>query len=92
MTNPNDLKSVIASSEGVDSQSENEIQKLNIGTCLLTGVIDIPLKVNIRPRISKHGGDTVDITLGYEAEGSEGQQPKTNNPLSFPPHNIFLLK
>lgn len=72
MTNPNDIKSVIASSEGVDSDSENEIQKLNIGTCLLTGVIDIPLKVNIRPRISKHGGETVDITLPYEVEEGEG--------------------
>jgi len=71
ITNPNDVKSVISSSEGVDSTSENEIQKLNIGTCLLTGVIDIPLKVNIRPRISKHGGETVDITLGYEAEGAK---------------------
>jgi hypothetical protein len=66
ITNPNDLKSVISSSEGVDSSSENEIQKLNIGTCLLTGVIDIPLKINVRPRISKHGGETVDITLPYE--------------------------
>ncbi len=71
ITNPNDIKSVIASSEGVDSDSENEIQKLNIGTCLLTGVIDIPLKVNIRPRISKHGGETVDITLPYEAENGK---------------------
>ena len=71
MTNPNDLKSVIASSEGVDNNSAAEIQKLNIGTCLLTGVIDIPLKVNIRPRISKHGGETVDITLGYEANGAK---------------------
>lgn len=70
ITNPNDLKSVISSSEGVTSDSENEIQKLNIGTCLLTGVIDIPLKVNIRPRISKHGGETVDITLSYETEDS----------------------
>lgn len=73
ITNPNDLKSVISSSEGVDSDSENEIQKLNIGTCLLTGVIDIPLKVNIRPRISKHGGETVDITLPYEVEGEDTQ-------------------
>ncbi len=71
ITNPNDLKSVISSSEGVDNDSEEEIQKLNIGTCLLTGVIDIPLKVNIRPRISKHGGETVDITMSYEVDSSE---------------------
>lgn len=77
ITNPNDLKSVIASSEGVSSESENEIQRLNIGTCLLTGVIDIPLKVNIRPRISKHGGETVDITLPYEldAKNENGDGP-----------------
>ncbi len=78
MTNPNDIKSVIASSEGVDSSSEQEIQKLNIGTCLLTGVIDIPLKVNIRPRVSKHGGETVDITLPYEVN-NELSNDKDNN-------------
>ena len=70
------------SSEGVDSSSENEIQKLNIGTCLLTGIIDIPLKVNIRPRISKHGGETVDITLPYEVEQSENND-KENENVSF---------
>ena len=68
ITNPNDLKSVISSSEGVDTSSEQEIQKLNIGTSLLTGVIDIPLKTNIRPRVSKHGGETADITLSYEVD------------------------
>jgi len=79
MTNPNDIKSVIASSEGVDSTSEKEIQKLNIGTCLLTGVIDIPLKVNIRPRISKHGGETVDITLPYEIDDSLNNNSSNNS-------------
>ncbi len=66
ITNPNDLKSVIASSEGVDADSEKEIQRLNIGTALLTGVVDVPLKVNIRPRKSKHGGETVDVVLDYD--------------------------
>ena len=77
ITNPNDLKSVVASSEGVDTSSIQEIQKLNIGTCLLTGVIDIPLKVNVRPRLSKHGGETIDITLPYEDKKiieEEGQE------------------
>jgi hypothetical protein len=73
ITNPNDLKSVIASSEGVDSSSENEIQKLNIGTGLITGVIDIPLKTIIRPRVSKHGGETVDITMPYEQGSQEDE-------------------
>lgn len=79
ITNPNDLRSVISSSEGVDTSSENEIQKLNIGTSLLTGVIDIPLKINVRPRISKHGGETVDITLSYEAQEEEKNKQKNQN-------------
>ncbi|MDA3856564.1 MAG: ATP-binding protein [Candidatus Woesearchaeota archaeon] len=85
ITNPNDIKSVISSSEGVDSDSENEIQKLNIGTCLLTGVIDIPLKVNIRPRISKHGGETIDITLPYEVEDADKRRSDEDvvNNISF---------
>jgi hypothetical protein len=78
ITNPNDLRAVISSSEGVSGDSEQEIQKLNIGTCLLTGVIDIPLKINIRPRISKHGGETVDITLPYEVEGENESIPSYN--------------
>jgi hypothetical protein len=80
ITNPNDLKSVIASSEGVDSDSENEIQKLNIGTCLLTGLIDIPLKVNVRPRVSKHGGETVDITMPYEEKNGDANERADNVP------------
>jgi hypothetical protein len=76
MTNPNDLKSVIQSSEGIGSDSEEEIQKLNIGTCLLTGVIDIPLKLNVRPRISKHGGESVDVTMSYEADEKYTTKPK----------------
>ena len=66
MTNPQDLRAVVSSSEGVTNESENEIQKLNIGTALLCGVVDIPLKVNIRPRITKHGGETVDVLMDYE--------------------------
>ena len=90
MTNPNDLKSVIASSEGVDSSSAQEIQKLNIGTCLLTGVVDIPLKVNVRPRISKHGGETVDITMPYEEKKQEGEE-KEQKPLT-PPEKLDLVE
>ncbi len=87
MTNPNDIKSVIASSEGVDSSSDQEIQKLNIGTCLLTGVIDIPLKVNIRPRMTKHGGETIDITLPYEIDDARNNNNLTEENKSFDSKN-----
>jgi|FLOH01.1.fsa_nt_gi uncharacterized protein len=61
VTNPNDLKAISSSVEGITSESENEIRNLSIGTSLVSGVVDIPLFVNIRPRKSQHGGDAVDM-------------------------------
>jgi uncharacterized protein len=61
VTNPNDLKAVGASVEGLTSESEGEIQNLPIGTALVTGVVDMPLFVNVRPRRTQHGGHAVDI-------------------------------
>ncbi|MBR9676186.1 ATP-binding protein [Candidatus Woesearchaeota archaeon] len=61
VTNPNDLKSITGSVEGITSESEQEIQNLPIGTSMVTGVTDTPLFVNIRPRKTKHGGVAVDI-------------------------------
>ncbi len=61
ITNPNDLKAVSSSVEGITSSSEDEIVNLTIGTALITGIVDIPLFVNIRPRVSKHGGHAKEI-------------------------------
>lgn len=63
VTNPNDLKSILSSCEGLDNSSTEEIQQLNIGTCMLTGIIDTPIKVNVRPRVSKHGGESASINF-----------------------------
>jgi hypothetical protein len=75
ITNPGDLKAVVGSCEGLTKNSEAEIQKLNIGSSLLCGVVDIPLKINIRPRITKHG-ETVNIVLDYEND----EKLKTKKP------------
>lgn len=56
VTNPNDLKALSASVEGLTNSAEKEIQNLPIGTALITGLTDTPLFVNIRPRMSLHGG------------------------------------
>ncbi|MCC7574416.1 ATP-binding protein [Candidatus Woesearchaeota archaeon] len=56
VTNPNDLKALSASVEGLTGSVEKEIQNLPIGTALVTGLTDVPLFVNIRPRMSLHGG------------------------------------
>lgn len=61
VTNPNDLKAITSSIEGITGESEAEIQNLPIGTALITGVVDMPLFVNIRPKRSKHGGIAINI-------------------------------
>lgn len=61
VTNPNDLKAISNSVEGITGESENEIVNLPVGTALITGIVDMPLFVNIRPRMSMHGGTAAEI-------------------------------
>lgn len=61
VTNPNDLKAVSNSVEGLTSETEKEIKNLAVGTALVTGVVDLPLIVSVRPRRSQHGGIAVNI-------------------------------
>ncbi|MFT7616195.1 MAG: DNA helicase HerA-like ATPase [Candidatus Woesearchaeota archaeon] len=61
VTNPNDLKAISNSVEGITSDSEREIQNLAIGQALITGVVDVPLFVDVRPRMTKHGGGSIDM-------------------------------
>ena len=61
ITNPNDLKSISNSVESITAETEKEIKNLAIGTALVTGVVDLPLFVNVRPRRTKHGGEAVNI-------------------------------
>ncbi|MFH1972576.1 MAG: ATP-binding protein [archaeon] len=61
VTNPNDVRAVANSVEGITKDTVNEIQNLPIGTALVTGVVDNPIFVDIRPRRSKHGGEAVNI-------------------------------
>ncbi len=61
LTNPNDLKAVSQSVEGITLETEKEIKNLPVGTALVTGIVDIPLLVSIRPKRTKHGGQAVQI-------------------------------
>lgn len=61
VTNPNDLRAISNSVEGITSESENEIKNLAIGTAIVTGIVDSPLFVNVRPRRTKHGGEAIDV-------------------------------
>jgi hypothetical protein len=56
ITNPNDLKTIIASVEGLTPRAYEDLQRLPIGVCILVGGgISIPVLVDVRVRETKHG-------------------------------------
>lgn len=62
VNNPNDLKAIASSIEGLTDGMEEEIQRLPIGTAIVTGGgVSMPLFVEIRPRESKHGGESIEV-------------------------------
>ena len=62
VTNPNDLKAITSSVEGLTSGMADEIQRLPIGVAIVMGgKISMPLIVEIRPRETMHGGESVRI-------------------------------
>ena len=62
VTNPNDLKAIAASIEGLTGGMEQDIPGLPIGTAMVVGAgIQTPMLVDVRPRESRHGGASVQI-------------------------------
>ena len=62
VTNPNDLKAIIQSVEGLTSKTADEIQRLPIGVALISGgSLQMPVMAEIRPRETQHGGQSVKI-------------------------------
>jgi DNA helicase HerA-like ATPase len=93
VTNPNDLRSLVGSIEGITAETEQEIQNLAIGSALLCGFVDRPLVVNIRPKKSKHGGHAIDMLSSSTSlnlqETSPHNHPTTSSPLhSLSPQTI----
>ncbi|MDI6738467.1 MAG: ATP-binding protein [Nanoarchaeota archaeon] len=72
VTNPHDIKALSSSIEGITAETEREIKDIPVGTALVTGVIDLPLFVNIRPRRTKHGGEAVNILSAPSASPKAG--------------------
>jgi len=56
ITNPNDLRSIMDSVEGITRGIESQIKVLPIGTSVVVGLIDQPLLVDVRIRRSNHTG------------------------------------
>jgi hypothetical protein len=63
VTNPNDLKAIIQSVEGLTNQTFREIQRLPIGVALISGgSLQMPVMAEIRTRETQHGGKSVAIS------------------------------
>jgi len=81
VTNPNDLKAIIQSVEGLTNQTYNEIQRLPIGIALISGAsIQIPIMVEIRTRETSHGGKSVTIFKDGEPTDFKPNIPKMPAP------------
>ncbi len=62
VTNPLDLKAIAQSIEGLTSGMTEMIQSLPVGVALITGGgYHTPLFCEIRPRATRHGGESVQI-------------------------------
>jgi DNA helicase HerA-like ATPase len=57
VTNPNDLKAISKSFEGINSEVESMIKSLPPGVCFALGN-EYPVMTAVRTRKSKHGGET----------------------------------
>jgi DNA helicase HerA-like ATPase len=76
VTNPNDLKAITDSVEGVTPGLKEEIKDLPVGVAIVVGVTDQPLVIDIRVRRSQHGGESIQIE-----EAAESME----KPLAFEP-------
>ncbi len=62
VTNPLDLKAIAQSIEGLTNGMTEMIQSLPVGVALVTGGgYHTPLFCEVRPRASKHGGESVAV-------------------------------
>ena len=76
VTNPNDLKAITASVEGLTADTADEIQRLDVGVAMVAGAqLAQPVLVEVRTRQTKHGGRSVDV-LGNEPEPEPEPAPE----------------
>jgi len=81
VTNPNDLKAIIQSVEGLTNQTYREIQRLPIGVALISGAgLQIPIMTEIRTRETNHGGRSVDISKAKKTTEEKFEPPKMPEP------------
>ncbi|MEE9323027.1 MAG: ATP-binding protein [Candidatus Aenigmarchaeota archaeon] len=59
VTNPNDIKAIMESVEGVEFGTREEIKDLPVGVAMIVGATEQPLFVDVRVRRSEHGGEVI---------------------------------
>lgn len=59
VTNPNDIKAIMESVEGLEFGAKEEIKDLPVGVAMVVGATEQPLFVEIRVRRSEHGGEVI---------------------------------
>lgn len=86
VTNPNDLKAIISSVEGLTNQTYREIQRLPIGVALISGAgLQMPVMTEVRTRETSHGGKSVDISKPGDFKNSPPPKiPKNPEPTAPP--------
>lgn len=71
ITNPNDLKSIMDSVEGITKGLESQIKTLPVGTACVIGLTEQPLLVNIRIKRSEHGGIAIGLGDKFKEQEEE---------------------
>ena len=85
VTNPNDIKSIVASVEGITTETADEVQRLPIGSALIAGGgLTQPVFVDIRPRHSRHGGESIDV-VGPDVKAAAPPKKPVPEPAFVPP-------
>jgi hypothetical protein len=88
VSNPNDLRAITASVEGLNAETAEEIQRLDVGVALVMGPsLAQPIMVEVRARQTRHGGRSVDVLSEEETE-LPPPEPRTLPP---PPVSVDRL-
>jgi DNA helicase HerA-like ATPase len=81
VTNPNDLKAITKSLEGISSDLEDEIKRLPPGVAMFVSPdIPRPVMVQVRVRRSRHGGESMEVTDEVADEWSDDTDEPTDGP------------
>jgi DNA helicase HerA-like ATPase len=86
VTNPNDIRAIMDSVEGIELGTREEIKDLPVGIGMIVGVTEQPLIIDIRIRKSQHGGEAIVKAMepGEEPEGETATSYESKLPLFAP--------